>query len=86
MKKYSITIIGQNKKIISHNSKILLKILENYKIKINAQCRYGFCGACKVILIKGQIKYIITQPIAFAYPEEVFPCCCIMMSDIQIKI
>ncbi|CAL4320332.1 Uncharacterized ferredoxin-like protein YfaE [Buchnera aphidicola (Eriosoma lanigerum)] len=87
MKNYCIKIIGNTNKIIFYNTKsVLLSILEKNKIKINYQCRYGYCGLCRVILKKGIVRYIFIKPIAYAHPGEIFPCCCIAMNNITITL
>lgn len=51
------------------------------------QCRSGYCGMCRIELIKGQIKYEIKQPMAALFKkQDIFPCCCQPNGNIIIKI
>ncbi|XRX42477.1 MAG: class I ribonucleotide reductase maintenance protein YfaE [Buchnera aphidicola (Eriosoma harunire)] len=87
-KTYSIQIIGYKKTIITHynNQDALQIILENNKITINSQCRYGYCGSCRIQLIYGSVVYLHTMPIAYAHPKEIFPCCCYITSDVTLLV
>jgi ferredoxin len=87
MKKNIISIYSTNLKIVSKKNKSsLLNILLKNNIKINYQCRDGYCGTCKVILITGKIYYFPKSPLAMLQKNEIVSCCCIVLSDIQIKL
>ncbi|WP_343190417.1 class I ribonucleotide reductase maintenance protein YfaE [Buchnera aphidicola (Mollitrichosiphum nigrofasciatum)] len=83
-----ITIIQQNiqKKIINIKKQTLLKTLELNNIHVSYQCEKGYCGMCRVSLIKGSIKYINKEQLAILNPKEILTCCCIPITDIIIKI
>ncbi len=66
--------------------KTLLNNLENNNIEAHYHCRDGFCGACRVILVSGEINYPTGEPLAFVAENEILTCCCAPTSDISIKI
>lgn len=63
----------------------ILETLERSNVKVESQCRSGYCGACKVKLKKGSVGYT-TQPIGFIKENEVLTCCAIPQSDVEIEI
>jgi len=67
-------------------NKTLLNNLEAHDIEVHYHCRDGFCGACRVTLVKGQIAYPNGEPLAFVGDNEILPCCCVPTTDITIKI
>ncbi|SDK40735.1 ferredoxin [Methylophilus rhizosphaerae] len=62
----------------------LLEGLERTGHEIEYQCRSGFCGACRVRMLAGEVQYL-EQPLAFIAADEILPCCCIPTSDIRIE-
>lgn len=73
---------------ISHEKKYfsLLTLLESKKIyKIDNNCRSGFCGICKIKILKGKVNYII-NPIAYIKKNEILPCCCRIKKSIVLKL
>ncbi|QCI17009.1 2Fe-2S ferredoxin-like protein [Buchnera aphidicola (Aphis helianthi)] len=82
------TIEIVNKKIIFYTQNIsLLSTLEKNNIFIGYQCKSGYCGTCRIQIIKGKISYPIKQPIAALFKtNEIFPCCCQPNGNIIIKI
>lgn len=78
--------MNTEKKIV-YKKKSLLLTLEAHNIQIDYQCRSGYCGVCRIKLIKGQILYLIKQPIAALFKKkEILPCCCQPYGNITIKI
>ncbi|WP_343183217.1 class I ribonucleotide reductase maintenance protein YfaE [Buchnera aphidicola (Neophyllaphis podocarpi)] len=82
--------IKTNKRIINYIPKknFILDILEKNKINIEFQCRKGYCGSCRIILISGKIYYpnnvvILASKLS---RKEIFPCCCIGINNIILKI
>jgi ferredoxin len=63
----------------------LLTILEFYKVPVEFQCREGFCGVCRLKLLKGNVIYV-QEPLAFIQKNEILPCCCLPVGDIEIEI
>jgi ferredoxin len=64
----------------------ILECLENANVEVHFHCRDGFCGACRVKLVEGEIYYPQGEPLAFVGDGEVLSCCCIPKSDIKLII
>jgi ferredoxin len=77
-------IIFENNEIELNNSLTILDNLEAKKIKVPYQCREGYCGACCMKLISGDIEYL-QEPMAFCDEDEILPCICKAKTDIVIK-
>ncbi len=63
----------------------LLDLLELYAVKVEYQCRSGYCGACRLKLLKGEVAYR-QPPLALINKGEILPCCCIPLTDIELDI
>lgn len=63
----------------------LLHVLESHKHFVEFQCREGFCGSCRVRLLKGEVCYAET-PIAFVQEGDILPCCCKAKGDIELEM
>lgn len=61
----------------------LLEALERTGHEVAFQCRSGYCGACRLTLLSGQIDYA-EPPLAFVGPHDILPCCCRVHSDVHI--
>ncbi len=80
-------ITVQDKQVCFNNKKqTLLECLESNDVKVDYHCRDGFCGACRVTLTAGKINYPNGEPLAFVGENEILPCCCVPVTDINIKI
>ncbi|XBC37816.1 MAG: class I ribonucleotide reductase maintenance protein YfaE [Buchnera aphidicola (Meitanaphis microgallis)] len=84
----TIKIYNKNYIIYYKPQKIpLLLILKHNNVYIEHQCQQGFCGVCKVKLLKGNIYYENNiSPLAYHTLGDIFPCCCIAKNNIEIKI
>lgn len=69
-----------------NNEETLLDCLESADIEVHYHCRDGFCGACRVTLVEGEINYPQGEPLAFVGENEILPCCCIPVTDITLVI
>ncbi|MCO4799548.1 MAG: 2Fe-2S ferredoxin-like protein [Colwelliaceae bacterium] len=69
-----------------NNEQTLLECLEGADIEVHFHCRDGFCGACRVTLIEGEVNYPQGEPLAFVAENEILPCCCVPITDISLKI
>ncbi|WP_075181299.1 class I ribonucleotide reductase maintenance protein YfaE [Pantoea sp. 1.19] len=63
----------------------LLDALESHNVRVEYQCREGYCGSCRTRLLKGQVCYQ-AQPLAFIQQGEILPCCCQPDGDIEIEL
>jgi ferredoxin len=85
-KKDSFMVTIKDHKTVQHppqNS--LLETIEQQQIEIQYHCREGYCGACRSRLICGKVEYT-TDPLAFIDDDEILPCCCIPISNIEIEL
>lgn len=64
-------------------TKTVLENLEAQNIVAEFQCREGYCGACRVTKISGEVTYE-QQPMAFLRKDEILPCYCKAVTDISI--
>ena len=77
--------IKQHKTVYSQQNKTLLESIELQNIDVHYHCREGFCGACRTKLIRGEVKYL-SDPLAYIDDNEILPCCCVPVSDIEIEL
>lgn len=77
----------ENKEILySPSHRNLLECLEDSAVEVHYHCRDGYCGACRVTLLKGQVNYPQGEPLAYVAPNEVLACCCKPTSNIAIDV
>lgn len=69
-----------------NNEQTLLDCLESANVEVHYHCRDGFCGACRITLIEGEINYPLGEPLAFVGDNEILPCCCVPVTDISLLI
>lgn len=63
----------------------LLDALERTGHHVEYQCRSGYCGACRVQLKAGGVKYE-RPPLAFIRPGEILPCCCSVSESLKLRV
>ncbi|ACS84840.1 MULTISPECIES: class I ribonucleotide reductase maintenance protein YfaE [Musicola] len=63
----------------------LLDALESQRVKVEYQCRSGYCGSCRLRLLKGKVVYRET-PLACLQQDEILPCCCRPLDDIELDM
>lgn len=63
----------------------LLDALETHDVKVEFQCRAGYCGSCRLRLLKGRVIYRQT-PLALIRAGEILPCCCLPAEDIELEL
>lgn len=68
------------------SDKTVLNCLEKSDVEVHYHCRDGFCGACRVTLVEGEIHYPNGEPLAFVGDSEILPCCCVPKSNIKVFI
>jgi len=69
-----------------NNEQTLLDCLESANVEVHYHCRDGFCGACRVTLLEGEINYPLGEPLAYVGDNEILPCCCVPVTDITLLI
>ena len=63
----------------------LLDMLEKANVPVTAQCRRGFCGACRTRVTKGEVEYS-ADPLGFTRKGEVLACICRPKSNLEIDV
>lgn len=69
----------------SKSKHFLLEVLELHAVEVEYQCRSGYCGACRLKLVKGEVAYC-QPPLALINDGEILPCCCMPLTDIELDI
>ncbi|KAB7895925.1 2Fe-2S ferredoxin-like protein [Rouxiella sp. S1S-2] len=64
-----------------HNN--LLEVFEYHKVVVEYQCREGYCGSCRMRLLKGEVAYS-AKPLAFIQDGDILPCCCLPIGDVEL--
>jgi ferredoxin len=82
---FNILVDGSDQLVEFYNAGSLLESMEQQGVQMPYQCREGYCGACRTQLVKGTVTYL-QEPMAWLNEGEMLPCCCIPLSDIQIKM
>ena len=80
-----INVQGKTVEYLDKNQ-TLLECLESADVNVHYHCRDGFCGACRVVLSSGEINYPQGEPLAFVAENEILPCCCVPVTDINLVI
>ncbi len=78
-----ISIRSQHSRFSLLPHETLLEGLERTGHEVEYQCRGGYCGACRVRMLDGEVEYL-EQPLAFIAADEILPCCCVPKSDIRL--
>lgn len=63
----------------------LLDALEANQIAVEFQCRSGYCGSCRLKLLRGRVAYR-QSPLACIQPGDILPCCCLPVGDIELEL
>ncbi len=72
--------------VYSNTKQTLLECLEQANHEIHYHCRDGYCGACRITLNEGEVDYFNGEPLAYVAKNEILPCCCKPISDIDITL
>ncbi|WP_318447740.1 hybrid-cluster NAD(P)-dependent oxidoreductase [Photobacterium leiognathi] len=69
-----------------NNQATLLEQAENVGITMDYSCRAGFCGACKVTLVSGDVEQPDVPALSQQDREQgkVLACCCVPKNDLTI--
>ena len=84
-KQFKVSVAGQDI-IYLESHRTVLECIESADIEVHYHCRDGYCGACRVTLLNGQINYPQGEPLAFVGDNEILPCCCVPVSNIKLKL
>ncbi|SET19105.1 class I ribonucleotide reductase maintenance protein YfaE [Thorsellia anophelis] len=81
-----IKLVHQNKLIYRSKGEVtLLETLKKNNVRIDFQCKEGYCGACRTKIKKGSVQYI-TDPLAYLEPNDILPCCCFPLTDLELEL
>lgn len=64
---------------------VLLEQIEKLGKSVEAQCRKGFCGACRTKIIAGKVHYD-DEPLAYFDEDEVLVCCAKPQTNVVLSI
>lgn len=78
------TITFNEKEYRQVGSQPILSTLLKGQEALEYQCREGYCGACRLILVEGEVTYR-HDPIALVREGDCLPCCCAASSDVELK-
>jgi len=78
-----ISIRSQHSRFSLLPQETLLEGLERTGHEVEFQCRSGYCGACRVRMLDGEVDYV-ELPLAFIAADEILPCCCVPKSDLWL--
>jgi ferredoxin len=62
----------------------LLDDLIQNKANVYYQCKDGFCGCCRTMLLSGEIEYV-KSIIPVAQKGEIFPCACVAKTSLELE-
>ncbi len=63
----------------------LLQSLSRAGLKVESQCCQGYCGACRLPLLAGRVRYR-QPPLAWLAAGDCLPCCAEPVGDIRLGI
>ncbi|MFK8773662.1 2Fe-2S iron-sulfur cluster-binding protein [Aeromonas caviae] len=68
----------------ANDSNTIWHSLTEQGAQVDRQCGQGYCGACKVKLISGEVRYT-TEPLAFIGKGEALSCCSVPVSECEVQ-
>ncbi|WP_084493588.1 class I ribonucleotide reductase maintenance protein YfaE [Brackiella oedipodis] len=63
----------------------ILQALERQGYVLESQCRSGYCGACRLKKLTGEVDYL-EMPLAFINPDEILPCCSRPKANTKLRL
>lgn len=72
-----------HEQITLRHEETLLEALERHGYAVEYQCRQGYCGACRLRIAEGEVRYR-QQPLAYVARGEVLACCAIPQSNLVL--
>lgn len=61
----------------------LLHALEEHGVDVGADCRAGHCGACRMRVSDGKVRWLLGTPQGLD-SNEILACCCVPDSDLKL--
>ncbi len=78
-----VITINDEIKVCGNNRELLINQLENAGFRAESHCRDGLCGACRCVLLSGNV--IQKDHLAQINNNEILACCAIPKGNIDIK-
>ncbi|EGR4214457.1 2Fe-2S iron-sulfur cluster binding domain-containing protein [Vibrio cholerae] len=69
---------------LSESTRTVLSLLDEEHVKLERQCKEGFCGMCRCTLLQGQVSYT-TPPLAYLRAGEILACCSVPKTQVTIQ-
>jgi ferredoxin len=69
----------------SSNSPLVIRILEDNNIKINTECRAGYCGQCKCEVKNPEAVKHSDDVIAALGHDQILPCSAYVVDDQELE-
>ncbi|PZO94785.1 MAG: [Fe-S]-binding protein [Haemophilus parainfluenzae] len=69
----------------TEEEELLLDALEKNGYAPEYQCRAGYCGTCRLKILRGRVKYV-RFPLAYLLPDEILPCSCVAAENLYLNI
>lgn len=63
----------------------LLDALHQNGVDVPYQCKDGYCGTCRMKIVKGEVTYT-EPPLALLNQGEILPCCATVNGDIELAL
>lgn len=82
---YNIFTNNRDDILTIQDNENLLETLENNGYRVAYQCRNGYCGACRITKLSGEVSYD-TPPLAYVGASEILPCCCKVKTTLVLDI
>lgn len=71
--------------LLNPSSMTLLEALTELGKHVETQCKQGFCGACRVDIVEGEVGYDF-DPIAFIKPGQALACCAKAQTTVAVAV
>lgn len=80
---YTVTLQPDNRCLTFAGEPSLLAMLNGAGMPLASDCRNGTCGSCRMRLVTGAVREVITPEWPLA-EREVLACCCVPASDLTL--
>lgn len=81
----TITLSANGQQLVCNaEHRNLLEVFEHHQVEVEYQCREGYCGSCRMKLVRGTVEYS-EKPLAFVAEGDVLLCCCLPVGDIEVE-
>jgi len=85
VRKIEVEIDGKTSAYNDSGDKSILEFLESKGVEVHAECRGGYCGACRCKLVEGDVE-IGDNAIGFVNDDEILTCSTKAKGNIKIRM